>query len=141
MSTFFEIKTRYNRMQESGAVKAVTESFLADALSFAEAEATAIDRVADYATDSEVSIRAVKRTPIAEVFSPDAEKFFLAKVAFVTLDEKTGAEKESVSQMLVGASDIDEAKKTFEEAMKGTVSDYVLKTLSETSIVQVWLHN
>lgn len=137
---YFEVKARYDRMLENGAVKKVTEPYLVDALSFAEAEAKAIENITPHIS-GEVEIRAVKRTPIAEMFNPDADRFFLAKVAFITLDDKSGKEKKSVSQMLVGGSDYDEAKANFENGMKRTISDYELQSLSETGIVEIFLHN
>ena len=49
---------------------------------------------------------AVKRTKIAEIFWNDddaADRFYLVKVAFITIDEKTGAEKKASSLILTQA--------------------------------------
>jgi F420-0:gamma-glutamyl ligase len=139
MALYFEAAVRYEKMLENGSVKRVTEKYIVDALSFAEAEARAIDNITPHIS-GDVEVRAVKRTPIAEIMEADADRYFLAKVAFITLDERSGVEKKSVSQMLVGGSDYDEAKANLEDAMKGTVSDYELQSLSETGIVDVFLH-
>lgn len=139
MAMYFEVKARYDRMQENGSVKKVTEPYIVDALSFAEAEARAFEKITPYVS-GDVEIRAVKRTPIAEIFEPDADKFFLAKVAFVTLDGKTATERKSTSQMLVGGVDYDDAKANFEAGMKGTIADFELQSLSETAIVEIFRH-
>ena len=43
MANWFECKVRYDKLQENGAVKKVTEAYLVDALSFTEAEARIIE--------------------------------------------------------------------------------------------------
>lgn len=139
MATYFEVVCRYDKTQENGSVKKSNEPYIIDALSFTEAESTAVEKVTPYA-GGEMQVRSIRRTPIAEIINPDGDKFFLAKVSFVTLDEKTGAEKKSVSQMLVGGADIDGAKAQLEDAMRGTVSDWELASLAETNIVEVFLH-
>jgi hypothetical protein len=40
---FFEVKVKYDKMQDNGALKAVTETYALDALSFTEAEAKITD--------------------------------------------------------------------------------------------------
>ena len=89
---WFECKVRYDKMVEQGIVKKVTESFLVDALSFTEAEARIIEEQTPFIS-GEFSVSAVKRTKISEIFRDDrADKWYLAKVAFITIDEKTAAE-------------------------------------------------
>lgn len=43
MSTWFECKVRYDKIQENGSAKKVNEPYLVDALSFTEAEARIIE--------------------------------------------------------------------------------------------------
>lgn len=135
---YFEVKARYDRQLDNGAMKKVTEPYIVDALSFAEAEARAIDNISPM-VGCEVDIRTVKRTPIAEVYNPDSDKFFLTKVAFISFDERTGAEKKIISQFIIGAEDIDAAKDNFEEMMRGTASDYELLLLCETGFIDIFL--
>ena len=45
MALWFETKVRYEKMQETGAVKKVNEPYLVDALSFTEAEARIIEAI------------------------------------------------------------------------------------------------
>lgn len=138
MAIYFECKIRYDKVVESGAVKRVCESYLVDALTFTEAEARLIESVTPYIS-GDFSVAAIKKTKIAEIVNADAEKFFLAKVAFISYDERTGSERKTASHILVGAPDIDKAKADFEDAMNGTVSDYELQSLSETQIMEVFM--
>ena len=105
MASWFECKIRYDKAQENGAIKKVTEPYLVDALSFTEAEARIIEEQTPFIS-GEVNVTAVKRTKIAEIFWDDsADKWYLVKVAFITIDEKTAVEKKSTSLILVAASD------------------------------------
>ena len=89
MANWFECKIRYDKTQENGSIKKVTEPYLVDALSFTEAEARIIEEQAPFIS-GEVDVNAVKRTRIAEImFDDSADKWYLVKVAFITIDEKT----------------------------------------------------
>lgn len=136
---YFECSVRYDKTLENGSVKRSTEKYLVDAVSFTEAEATIIDQLSPR-IGGEFTIPSIKKTKIAEIFNRDADKFFLAKAAFFSIDEKTGAERKALSQMLVGGSDYDDAKTCFEEGMQDTLSDFELLSLSETGIVEVFAH-
>ncbi len=80
----------------------------------------------------------VKRTPIAQIFYLGAERYYLAKVGFITIDERTAQEKRTISQILVGASDFKEAYDNFLDGMKGTMADYEIVSLAETPIMDVY---
>lgn len=136
---YFECAVRYDKMMENGSVKKVTDKFLVDALTFTEAESRIIEERTPFIS-GEFTIPSIKKTKIAEIFNSEAEKFFLAKVSFVILDEKTGAEKKSTTQMLVGGGDLDNARANLEEAMKGTMADWELASLSESPVVDIFLH-
>lgn len=138
MAMYFECAARYDKTLDNGAVKKLTEKFLVDAVSFTEAETIFIERLIPLIGEG-FSIPAIKKTRIAEIFNPDAERFYLAKVAFITIDEKSGVERKSVTQMLVGGNDIDDAKENFERNMSGTISDYDLQSLSDAAYVEIFL--
>ena len=124
MALWFETKVRYEKMQETGAVKKVNEPYLVDALSFTEAEARIIEAIKPYIS-GEFSISAVKKTKIAEIFfNEDGDRYYMVKVNFITLDEKTGTEKKSASFILVQASTVADALDKFMAGMKGSAADF-----------------
>lgn len=135
---WFECKVRYDKMVEQGIVKKVTEAFLVDALSFTEAEARIIEEQTPFIS-GEFSVSAVKRTKISEIFRDDrADKWYLAKVAFITIDEKTASEKRAISQILVAGSSFDGAYDNFKDGMKGVMGDFDLVSLTETPLLDVY---
>lgn len=138
MANWFECKVRYDKMQENGAVKKTTEAFLVDALSVTEAVVRVIEEQTPFVS-GELAVPSVKSTKIAEVFFDDsADKWYLVKVAFITIDEKTAVEKKSVSQILVAASDFKGAFDAFMENMKGTMADFEIVSISETAYMDVF---
>lgn len=138
MANWFECKVRYDKMMDNGVPKKVNEPYLVDALSFTEAESRIIEEQTPYIS-GDFSVSAVKRTKISEIFRDDtADRWYLAKVAFITIDEKTAAEKRTVSQILVAGSDFDSAYNNFRDGMKGTLADFDLVSLTETPLMDVY---
>lgn len=135
---WFETKVRYDKMLENGTSKKVNEPYLVDALSFTEAEARTIEELTPFIS-GEFSIAAVKRTKISEIFWNDAaDKWYLVKVNFITLDEKTAVEKKTTSQILVAANNFRESLDSFMEGMKGTMADFEIASITETPIMDVF---
>lgn len=137
MANWFECRAKYDKMKEDGKVKKVNEPYLVDALSFTEAESRFIEEITPFIS-GEFTVTVAKHTKIAEIFNLDAERYYLAKVAFITIDEKSGVEKRRISQMLVGASDFDDAYVRFCSEMKGIMADVELVSLAETPIMDVY---
>lgn len=125
-------------MGENGAMKKVNEPYLVDAMTFTEAESRVLEEMKPFIS-GEYSISSEKKTKISEIFFNErGDKYYLVKVAFISLDEKSGVEKKSISQILVQASDLQDALNTFEEGMKGTMADYEVTSVSETLIMDVF---
>lgn len=140
MALWFETKVRYDKMMENGAVKKVNEPYLVDALTFTEAEARIIEAITPFIS-GEFTISAVKKTKISEIFfdsRDSADRYYMVKVNFVTLDEKSGVEKKSASFILVQAGSLTDAIAAFEEGMKGTLADYEIASVAETPLMDVF---
>ena len=140
MNEWFECKVRYEKTLENGLVKKVTEPYLVDALSFTEAERRFIEEIEPFMS-GEFQVTDIKRAKYAELFETDedaADRWFKAKVAFITLDEKSGAEKKSNQNMLIQASDLRDAVKRLDKGMECTMADYEIASIAETPIMDVF---
>jgi len=140
MHTWFECKIRYEKTMENGMNKKVTEPYLVDALSFTEAEARIIEEMTPFIS-GEFTVSDIKRANYSELFSSDeeaADRWFKCKIIFITLDEKSGAEKKTSTQILVQASDLRDAVKKLDEGMKGTMADYKIGSIAETAIMDIF---
>ncbi len=140
MHTWFECKVRYEKVMENGASKKVTEPYLVDALSFTEAEARIIEEVSPFIS-GEFTVSDIKRANYSELFdseNTEADRWFKCKLLFITLDEKSGAERKTATTVLVKAKDLREAVKNLDEGMKGTMADYTIASVAETAIMDVF---
>ena len=54
------------------------------------------------------------------------------------LDENSGAEKKTATNVLVQAANIRDAVNKLDEYMKGTMADYWIASVSETAIMDVY---
>ena len=142
MHMFFEVRIRYEKTMENGQNKKVNEPYLVDALSFTEAEARIINEMTPFIS-GEFKVKAVKEVNLSEIFfsnEESADTYFKARLAYVTLDERSGAEKKTYTNVLVQAADLRDAVKKLDEGMKGTMADYKIISIAETKIVDVYLY-
>ena len=136
---YFEVSIKLDKTQENGLTKKVTEKYLIEAMSFTEAEARAVEYITPYVS-GEFDITAIRRTKIAEIFeSKDerADRFYSAKVAFITVDERTAVEKRVLQQVIVRATDFDDARNVLQDGMSGSMADWEKAQLSETNIIDL----
>ena len=140
MAEWFECKIKYERAMDNGVMKKFNEPYLVDALNFTEAERRIIEEIAPFMT-GEFQVSDIKRARYAEIFETSdesADRWFKAKLTFVTLDEKSGKEKKSSHNVLVQCSDLRDAVKRLDEGMKGSMMDYVISSMTETMLMGVF---
>ena len=140
MNTWFDVSIRYEKVMENGITKKVTEHYLFDALSFTESEGKCIKEMTPFIS-GEFVISDIKRAKYSEIFPSDeetADRWFKCKLLFITLDEKSGAAKETSTNILVQAADLRDAVKKLDEGMKGTMADYQIASISESTIMDVY---
>ena len=139
-TNWFECKVSAEKAVEGGMSKTFNESYLVDALNFTDAEARITKEVAPFCNGA-LEIKNITPAKINELFvneSDDADKWYKVKCNFITLDEKTQTEKRTASYMLVQAANFRGALERFEEGMKGTLADYEIASIQETSLLDVF---
>ena len=138
--TLYECGIRYERTMRNGMSKIVTELYLVDACSFAEAEGRITKEMKPYISGyfDVVTIKRTNYSEIVENCADSADKWFKAKLMLVTFDEKTDKEKKQAVYFIVKASDINNAHICVVEHMKGSVMDFEIATLDETKIMDIF---
>ena len=137
---WFECIVRYDRQQEDGLTKKVTESYIVNALSFTDAEARIFSRMEAYVS-GDIEVKNINPCPFKEViFSdvPNDDRWFLGRLAFITIDEKTEKEKLSYVYYLIQAETFDSAKAYIAQVMSSSMLDYVIKSIKETKYLDVY---
>lgn len=139
-ANWFLCKIRYEKTMEDGLQKKVTETYVVDAMSFTEAEARIMEEMSSYIS-GEFEVHEIDRAVYKEIFFSDedtADKWYKSKVQFITIDEKTEKEKKANVYYLVQGSSLENARKNIDEVMGGTMIDYVISSVSETTIIDVF---
>ena len=137
---WFECKIGYEKVMEDGLQKKVNESYVVDALSFTEAEKRIMEEMSSYIS-GEFTIKDIKIAPYKEIFFSDedlADRWYKAKLEFITIDEKTEKEKRSAVNYLVQAGTLKGAVGNIESVMGTTMIDYVIASVAETKLMDVF---
>ena len=139
---WFECKVRYEKTQEDGMPKKVTETYVVDGINFGDAFNRMCENTIKEMCSEEFEIVAMKKTQYAEIaiYKSMGNVFYRVKINMITIDEKTNKQKKIPLFLLVRADNINEARKAVDdEYMKGTMIDYEISSVVETKIVE--FHN
>lgn len=142
-SNWFETRVKYQKTQEDGTEKMVSESYVVDALSFTEAESSIIDEMSVYVS-GEFRVAGISKAAYGEIFFSDVDdddKWYKAKLQFITIDEKTEKEKRSNVIYLVQAKSLARCLRYIDEVMGKTMIDYDVVGINETKLMDVFEHH
>jgi len=136
---YFEVKVKYEKVQEDGKEKKVTESYLVDALSFTECEKRIIEEIKLFIS-GEFEVYSIARTKYEDIIEIETDSnisWYKTKLVFTSMDDN-GKEKQEIHYMLVEGTNIDNAKDNLDEFMKTTMADFKVVTISETPIMDIY---
>ena len=139
-ATWFLCKIRYEKTMEDGLQKKVNENYVVDAVNFTDAEARITKKMSSYIS-GEFTVEEIDRCKFGEIFFSDqdtADKWYKAKLQFITIDEETEKEKRTTVNYLVQGSSLENARKNIDEVMGGTMIDYVIVGVNETNYMDVF---
>lgn len=142
-ATWFETRIQYEKMMENGENDQQKELYVVDALSYAEAEEKILEEMSAYVSGA-IEVLDIKRPSYKEIFFSElvsADKWYKAKLQFITLDEKTEKEKRKNVYYLVQATTFFEAVKNIDEVMGKTMIDYEIVSVTKTQIKDVFEHH
>lgn len=138
MNTWFECKVKYQKIDQTGKDKMVSELYLIDAVSFTEAESRINKELEPYIS-GEFFVSTIKIANFSELVPNEAgDRWFKCKVAFISFDEEKGIERRSNTYMLVQANNLKEAYDTLDKSLSDSVSDFEIPGIQESSIMDVF---
>lgn len=141
MNYWFECKVSYERQADSMGMKKVSESYLVDALSFTEAEKRIIKEVRPFVSVGELEVVNIRRARIAELFlneEAEDDRYFRAKVNFITIDEKSGSEKKTSATMIVKSDSLPNAVTELKAQLDSQMASYEIAAVTDTQILDVF---
>lgn len=137
-TTWYECKVKYRKTNDLGVQKITTEPYLVDALSYTEAETRINEEMSAYISE-EFKITNIKVANYAEIHPfENADRWFKSRVSLLAYDEESGKERKTNLYLLVQANDVKEAFDNTTHIMKGSMGDYTIPAISESSIMDVF---
>ena len=141
MNYWFECKVSYERQADSMGMKKVSESYLVDALSFTEAEERITKEIRPFVSVGELEVVNIRRARIAELFlneEAEDDRYFRAKVNFITVDEKSGSEKKTSATMIVKSDSLPNAVTELKAQLDSQMASYEIAAVTDTLILDVF---
>ena len=143
VSKFYEVKIQYQKTLEDGKEKRVTEQYVVEALSFTEAEARIIEEMTPYIS-GEFDVVSEKIAPYNEIIlsdKSDDDKWFISKVGFITIDERTAKEKKTSQRLLVQADTSETALEYTKKLFDRSMTDYTIDAVQDTPTIEVFFNS
>lgn len=140
-SEWKECLVSYEKTMEDGLQKKVSEKYVVPAVSFTDAEKKICEEMSSYVS-GEFNVENINPCRFGEVFlseKSEDDMWYLARLAFITLDESTGKEKKTKVYYLVQGSSVNGAMKGIDEVMGKTMVDYIIEKVEETKYMDVFL--
>ena len=134
---WFECKVSLKRTLDDGLQKQVKEIYIVDALNFTEAEARILDELSVYSDVTLISIKYCEANEIVDSHNPADGYWYKVRVAMISIDESAGKEKKVNVTYYVCAKDFKSALANTEAWMGGSVMDYTITSIAETTIMEV----
>lgn len=141
-ANFFLCRVRYDKIAEDGVQRKTTENYVVAADNFADAERKITDETAMYAS-GEFDVVEIDRAKFGEVVLTDGkddDKWYKEKIAYLDVDDR-GKEKRTYANYLVQASSLEGARNNMVELQKGSMMDYSIVSVAETTILDVFLQD
>ena len=135
----YEVKVRYERIDDAGKAKKVTEVYIVSAYMSHEAEIAMLSELSSYRDVEVLSIKQLKVEQIIAVCDRErhCEKWYRARCAATKIDDNGRARKESLS-FVINADDFADAANCVRQWGVMMTRDIELLSLSISSI-KGWL--
>lgn len=138
MQKWFKCVVNYLKIDDDGRERKVSEAYLIDAVTYADAEARIISQVATMVR-GEFVVKQITQTNIVEIFPNEVGGcFYTGKISIVAIDEKAGKEKKINESFLIEAQDFKHALKAFETGLSYILVPFEITSLSVSNIVDVF---
>ncbi|MDR2511105.1 MAG: DUF4494 domain-containing protein [Bacteroidales bacterium] len=137
MNVWFEIKVSYDKVGNKEIAK-TTETYLINAVNFTEAE-TRITMELEPFQSGEFEVLGIKKIKINELVRNEyGDRWYRAKIMFITYDEKSDTEKLLPYTYLIQSKSLQSAVEEAVESIAKTMGDYTIVSIVETMIMDVF---
>lgn len=141
--TYFEVKVRYTRYIADGKTEKAVYTALIQTLTFADAEAKALEQVENYAmAGCDIEVQAIKKVQYNALLlrqdgTQTGDSYYRAKVMQTVIDEMSGKEKQIAVLLLVEEKDVVSAHRRVLDDYKDAMVDFTIDDVVKTKINEV----
>lgn len=135
----YDVKVRYERIDDAGKAKKVTEVYIVSTLESQDVEIAILSELSSYRDVEILSIKKVKIDQVIAVYNRERhrEKWYRARCAVINLDDNDRPRRTSIS-VIINADDFDDADNRLHAWLDAMTSDIELLSLSQSTI-KGWL--
>ncbi|MBW3544450.1 MAG: DUF4494 domain-containing protein [Bacteroidetes bacterium] len=138
MKIWFQCKIKYQKEDENGKLKNVTEPYLVDAVSYTEAEARIYQELGSVIR-GDFEVTSITKSKISDIFHyDDAETWYKCKVTYIAADDDSGKEKKVTNQMLVSAMDLRQACERLLESLQGLLVTFDVVEIQQSPLIEIF---
>lgn len=135
---YFEVVVAYEKMGEDGLCRKTKETVVVEAFTCSDAEKRALEETAPLASGECECVKVGLASYKEIFFAEEGDVFYKVRVSLITINEVSNKEKRTNVYYLTNASTIEGARKNVVEAYNGSMQDYVIASISETKITEVY---
>lgn len=139
-NNYFLVKVKYTKQLENGSFKRVSEPYLVAGFSFTDAEASIYENLGTVIR-GEFTVTDIKRVEYHDIFDETngtADKYFVAKISYDSVDIDSDKAKRVTQSFLVGATTIEQATDVIKEELSTLMVDYKIIGITESPIVEIF---
>jgi hypothetical protein len=136
----YEAKINYLKQLENGSIAKKNESYLVEAHTFTEAEAN-LQKVLQPVI-SEYELKALKQVKFTDcILNYEADNVYHVKAVLKDVDPDTGKEKAITENYYVMSDNVEAARKSVDERLKGSIGDWHISSIRETKILDIFTYD
>lgn len=139
-NNYFVVKVKYTKQLDNGCFKRVSEPYLVAGFSFTDAEASIYENLGTVIR-GEFTVTDIKRVEYHDIFDETggtADKYFVAKISYESVDMDSDKAKRVTQSFLVGATTIEQATDVIKEELSTLMVDYKIIGITESPIVEIF---
>lgn len=139
MATWYLAKIRYQKEDEAGSLKIISEQYLFDAVSYTEAEAKLHTHIASNTPDFQLITLIKMRLSDVLIQENTEEVWYKVKVNYLEFDEKTQKDKKTPHFYLINAVSIETVCAEI-KVILGNLNDYEIRDIQTSDILEIIPH-
>ena len=139
-NNYFIVKVKYTKQLDNGSFKRVSEPYLVAGFSFTDAEASIYENLGTVIR-GEFTVTDIKRVEYHDIFDETggtADKYFVAKISYESVDMDSDKAKRVTQSFLVGATTIEQATDVIKEELSTLMVDFKIIGITESPIVEIF---